>query len=106
MRRELGAGLFLGGGLGIIALCRIWLWPNSPEIYGPHYIDVGITVAVSLVGVVLLGTLAGSMLPFLFSRLGFDPAVSSTPFVATIVDVAGIAIYFSVALLILRGTIL
>jgi magnesium transporter len=106
MRRELGAGLFLGGGLGIIALCRIWLWPNSIEIYGEHYILVGITVALSLVGVVLLGTLAGSMLPFLFSRLGFDPAVSSTPFVATIVDVTGIAIYFSVALFILRGAIL
>jgi magnesium transporter len=106
MRRELAAGLALGGGLGAIALFRIWAWPNSQEIYGEHYVLVGITVALSLVGVVLLGTLAGSMLPFLFRRLGFDPAISSTPFVATIVDVAGIVIYFSVAVTILRGTIL
>lgn len=106
MRRELAAGIFLGGGLGVIALFRVWVWPNSQEIYGPHFILVGITVALSLVGVVLLGTLAGSMLPFLFRRLGFDPAVSSTPFVATIVDVAGIVIYFSLAMVILRGTIL
>jgi len=105
-RRELGAGIFLGGGLGVIAMCRICLWPNSQEIYGPHYVLVGITVALSLVGVVLLGTMAGSMLPFIFRRLGFDPAVSSTPFVATIVDVAGIVIYFSLAMVILKGTIL
>jgi len=106
MRRELAAGLALGAILGSIALVRIAFWPRRLEIYGPHYILVAVTVAISLIGIVLFGTLAGSMLPFVFRRLGFDPAVSSSPFVATLVDVAGVILYFSVALLILRGTLL
>jgi magnesium transporter len=106
MRREVAAGLLLGAVLGGIALLRILVWPNRAAIYGPHYVRVGITVALSLVGVVLWGTLTGSMLPFILRRFGFDPAVSSTPFVATLVDVTGIVIYFSVALFMLRGALL
>lgn len=106
MRREVAAGLALGGILGSIAIVRILLWPNRQQLYGPHFILVALTVALSLVGVVLWGTLAGSMMPFVFRRLGFDPAVSSSPFVATLVDVTGIIIYFTVALLTLRGTLL
>jgi magnesium transporter len=106
MRREVGAGVALGAILGSIALLRILLWPARTKLYGPHYMLVAVTVAASLVGVVLFGTLAGSMLPFFFRRLGFDPAVSSAPFVATLVDVTGIVIYFTVALLILRCTLL
>jgi magnesium transporter len=106
MRREIAAGLALGGALGVVALVRVLAWPTRQAIYGPHYFLVGLTVAFSLVGVVMLGTLTGSMLPFLFRRLGFDPAVSSAPFVATLVDVAGIVIYFTVALFILRGALL
>jgi magnesium transporter len=74
--------------------------------YGPHYLLVAATVWLSLIGVVLFGTLAGSMLPFVLRRVGFDPATSSAPFVATLVDVTGIVIYFEVASLILRGTLL
>ena len=75
-------------------------------LYGPHWLLVAVTVGLSLVGIVLWGTLAGSMLPFVLRRLGFDPAASSAPFVATLVDVTGLVIYFSVAALILRGTLL
>jgi magnesium transporter len=71
-----------------------------------HWLLVAVTVAISLVGVVLWGTLSGSLLPFLLKRLGFDPAASSAPFVATLVDVTGLVIYFSVALVVLRGTLL
>jgi magnesium transporter len=87
MRREVAAGLVLGGILGGIAMIRILMWPNRLSLYGPHYVRVALTVSLSLVGVVLWGTLTGSMLPFIFRRLGFDPAVSSSPFVATLVDV-------------------
>jgi len=106
MRREVAAGLALGGILGSIAMLRILLWPNRRMVYGPHYLRVALTVSLSLLGVVTWGTLAGSMLPFVFRRLGFDPAVSSSPFVATLVDVTGIIIYFTVALFTLRGTLL
>jgi magnesium transporter len=74
--------------------------------YGPHYILIAFTVWAALIGVVMFGTLAGSLLPFLMRRLGFDPATSSAPFVATLVDVTGLCIYFTVALLILHGTLL
>ena len=106
MRREILAGLALGAILGSIGFLRITLWSAFSDIYGPHWLLVAITVAVSLVGVVLWGTLMGSLLPFLLRRLGFDPATSSAPFVATLVDVTGLVIYFSVALVILRGTLL
>jgi magnesium transporter len=106
MRREIAAGFMLGSILGIIALARIIFWPNHETLYGEHYVFVGLTVACSLIGIVLWGTLTGSMLPFLMRRLGFDPAASSAPFVATLVDVTGIVIYFTFALLFLSGTLL
>jgi magnesium transporter len=104
--RELGSGLLLGLILGAIGMTRILLWPQRATLYGPHYLLVGLTVALSLVGIVLWGAVAGSMLPFALRRLGFDPASASAPFVATLVDVTGLVIYFSVASLVLRGTLL
>ena len=89
-----------------IGFLRITLWSAFSDIYGEHWLLVALTVALSLVGVVLWGTLIGSLLPFLLRRLGFDPAASSAPFVATLVDVTGLVIYFSVALVVLRGTLL
>jgi magnesium transporter len=106
MRREILAGVSLGAILGSIGFLRITLWSAFSDIYGPHWLLVAITVAVSLVGVVLWGTLSGSLLPFVLKRVGFDPAASSAPFVATLVDVTGLVIYFSVALVVLRGTLL
>jgi len=106
MRREIRAGLCLGAILGAIGFLRIALWSAFSDIYGPHWLLVAITVSVSLVGVVLWGSLSGSLLPFLLKRLGFDPAASSAPFVATLVDVTGLVIYFSVGLVVLRGTLL
>ena len=106
MRRGLAAGLSLGLILAAIGLVRILVWQGVGNTYGPHYLAIALTVAVSLVGVVLWGTLAGSMLPFVLRRLGFDPASASAPFVATVVDVTGLVIYFSVASIILHGTLL
>jgi magnesium transporter len=106
VRREIFAGLVLGTILGVIGLMRILLWPTRAQVYGEHYLLVGFTVAVSLVGVVLFGTIAGSMLPFILRRLGFDPASASAPFVATLVDVSGLIIYFTVASFILYGVLL
>jgi magnesium transporter len=105
--RELPTGLTLGAILGAIGVARIELWQHLHLFdYGPHHGLVAITVGVALVGIVGFGSLAGSMLPFLLKRLGFDPASASAPFVATLVDVTGLVIYFSVALLVLRGTLL
>ena len=104
--REIGSGLALGIVLGCIAIMRIVFWPWRAETYGEHYLLIAMTVSTSLIGVVLYGTITGSMLPLLLKRLGFDPAVMSAPFVATLVDVTGIVIYFSVAAVILRGTLL
>lgn len=106
MRREVISGLALGGILGTLGFLRIAVWSAFSNIYGPHWFLVALTVGFSLVGIVLWGTLSGSMLPFVLRRLGFDPATSSAPFVATLVDVTGLVIYFSVAALILRGTLL
>ncbi|HYT77060.1 MAG TPA: magnesium transporter, partial [Vicinamibacterales bacterium] len=106
MRRELGAGLALGVILAVIGFLRISIWSAFSTIYGPHWLLVATTVAFALVGVVMWGTLIGSLLPMLLRRLGFDPATSSAPFVATLVDVTGLVIYFSVALVVLRGTLL
>lgn len=106
LKRELVAGVALGGILAVIGMGRILLWYELFGDYGPHPFPVALTVGISLVGVVLCGTVAGSMLPFALRRLGFDPASSSAPFVATLVDVAGIVIYFVVALFVLRGTLL
>jgi len=106
VRREFASGLALGALLGAIGLARILIWQAIGNVYGDHYWLVGATVALSLIGVVLFGTIAGSMLPFALRRLGFDPASASAPFVATVVDVTGIVIYFTVASIILRGTLL
>jgi magnesium transporter len=105
--RELPAGLALGTILGAIGFVRIVLWQAIGWYdYGSHYQLIAATVAFALVGVVVFGSLAGSMLPFLLRRIGFDPASASAPFVATLVDVTGLVIYFTVALLMLRGTLL
>ena len=106
MRREILAGLSLGAILGSIGFLRISLWSAFSDMYGEHWLLIAVTVALSLIGVVLWGTLTGSLLPLLMRRLGFDPAASSAPFVATLVDVTGLVIYFSVALVVLRGTLL
>jgi magnesium transporter len=106
LRRELSAGFALGAVLGIIGLARILTWHAIGGAYGPHYGAVAATVGVSLIGCVLWGSVMGAMLPFLLRRIGFDPASASAPFVATLVDVTGLIIYFSVASLLLRGTLL
>jgi magnesium transporter len=104
--RELAGGLALGALLGCIAIARIVFWPARAKLYGEHYLLIAVTVAISLVGVVTFGTITGSMLPFILRRLGFDPAAASAPFVATLVDVTGLVIYFTVAAMVLRGTLL
>lgn len=106
MRREVFTGLALGAILGTIGFLRITLWSAFSNIYGEHWFLVALTVGLSLVGIVLWGTLSGSMLPFVLRRAGLDPATSSAPFVATLVDVTGLIIYFAVAMVILRGTLL
>ncbi len=106
VRREIAAGLALGCMLGSIGLIRILAWQRVWHLYGDHYLLVALTVAASLIGCVLFGTIAGSMLPFVLRRLGLDPASASAPFVATLVDVTGLIIYFTVASLILHGTLL
>jgi magnesium transporter len=106
MRREIVSGLALGTILGSIGFLRITIWSSFSPLYGENWLLVAVTVALALVGVVLWGTLVGSLLPFLLRRLGFDPATSSAPFVATLVDVTGLIIYFSVGLIVLRGTLL
>ena len=112
MRREVQAGLLLGLILGIIGIIRVGSWAIADERYfhhqpyGEHWPLVALTVGIALVGVVLWGTLSGSMLPFVLRRIGADPATSSAPFVATLVDVTGLIIYFSIALLIMRGAML
>ncbi|HNP48368.1 MAG TPA: magnesium transporter [Bacteroidia bacterium] len=106
MRREFLSGLFLGTLLGIIGFIRIAAWTLFTDLYGPHWFLIAITVGFTLIGVVLWGTLSGSMLPMLLKRMGFDPAVSSAPFIATLVDVTGLILYFTIAFIILRGTLL
>jgi magnesium transporter len=104
--RELGAGLSLGIILGLVGFCRIMIWPGRETLYGPHFALIAYSVAGSILGVVMWGSLSGSMLPFLLRLLRFDPASASAPFVATLCDVTGLVIYFSVASLFLSGTIL
>ncbi len=112
MRREITVGALLGVFLGVIGALRVSLWSIVGEkyfhvqVYGQHWPLVALTVGVTLLGVVLWGSLSGSMLPFALRRCGLDPATSSAPFVATLVDVTGVIIYFSIALFILRGTML
>jgi magnesium transporter len=106
VRREFFSGLGLGCILASIGMARILLWEAFFGTYGAHYFLIALTVSASLVGVVLWGTLSGSMLPFLLRSLGFDPASASAPFVATLVDVSGLVIYFTTATVILSGTLL
>jgi magnesium transporter len=105
--RELPSGLILGVILGVVGATRIVIWQQIGwKDYGVHWPLIALTVGLALVGVVTFGSLSGSMLPFLLKRLGFDPASASAPFVATLVDVTGLVIYFSVASLVLGGTLL
>ncbi|MBK7763642.1 MAG: magnesium transporter [Bacteroidetes bacterium] len=106
IKRELISGVVLGTVLGIIGLIRVIFWNMAFHSYGDSTLSIGFTVGFSLLGVVLWGTLIGSMFPMFLKRLGADPAVSSAPFVATVIDVTGLVIYFSVALLFLRGILL
>jgi len=106
MRREILSGLMLGTVLGLIGFTRVMLWNQIFHTYGDHSFLIASTVGISLVGVVLWGTIAGSMLPIVLKKFGADPATSSAPFVATLVDVTGLVIYFSVAFIIMRGVLL
>jgi len=106
MRREIISGLLLGGALGTIGFLRILLWNTLFNTYGVHTVLIGATVGISLVGVVLWGTLSGSMLPLVLKKCGADPATSSAPFVATLVDVTGLLIYFTVAYTLMKGILL
>ncbi|WP_431014526.1 magnesium transporter [Bradyrhizobium pachyrhizi] len=105
--REVPTGIVLGAILGLIGVVRITLWQTLGLFdYGPHWVLVAATVGAALIGIVTFGSLCGSMLPFILKRIGFDPASASAPFVATLVDVTGLVIYFGVAAVILRGTLL
>jgi magnesium transporter len=106
VKREIMAGIALGSVLAVIGLARIILWQQVRGTYGPHYLLIALTIGCSLIGVVTFGTVAGSMLPFILRRCGLDPASASAPFVATLVDVTGLIIYFNLAALILRGALL
>ena len=106
LKQELFVGLALGCILGLIGFLRVILWPQRSALYGPQYFLIACTVALSLVGVVLWGTITGSMLPILLRKLGLDPASASAPFVATLVDVTGLVIYFTVASMFLGGVLL
>src|SRR5207249_1745486 len=106
VHRELRSGLAMGLVLGVIGLTRVELWQLLFHTYGSHHLLVGLTIAISVLGVVTWGTLSGSMLPFLLKRFRLDPASASAPFVATLVDVTGIVIYFTAASVILRGALL
>lgn len=106
LKRELKAGMLLGLSLGLLGFIRIAGWNMFTNIYGDHWLMLGLTIAISVTGVVLWGTIMGSMLPLVLKKLGADPATSSAPFIATLVDVTGLIIYFSIAALLLRGTLL
>lgn len=106
LRKEILSGVLLGGILALIGFLRIVVWAQFSPAYGPHYVLIGVAVAVAIGGVVLWGTITGSMLPLILRRLGLDPATSSAPFVATLVDVTGLVIYFAAAAAILKGTVL
>jgi magnesium transporter len=108
LRREFSSGLVLGVILGIVGFFRIFLWQqlHIGGGYGPHWMKVAVTVFLALIGVVLWGTISGSMLPLVLKKLGADPAASSAPFVATLVDVTGLIIYFSIAYVVMQGTLL
>ncbi|REJ84778.1 MAG: magnesium transporter [Bacteroidetes bacterium] len=105
-KREFASGLALGTFLGILGFLKVLIWTIFSDVYGEHWLLVGLTVGITLIGVVMFGTLSGSLFPLLLKRLGKDPAVSSAPFIATLVDVTGIVLYFTLAYFILKGTLL
>jgi magnesium transporter len=104
--REFGMGLALGAVLGMMGFARISLWPAATRLYGQYYLSVAFAVSLSIVGIIMWGTLIGAVLPLLLRRLKLDPATACAPFVATIVDVSGLVIYFTVAQTVLKGTLL
>jgi magnesium transporter len=104
--REIASGFMLGLILGTVGFLRVGLWHRVFGVYGEHWVSVGLTLSITLLGVVMWGTIIGAMLPFILKRFKLDPATSSAPFVATIVDVIGLLIYFNVAYLILKGNLL
>ncbi len=106
IRREIISGLLLGATLALLGITIIFIWHFFSDVFGQYYLSIALTIGLSIMGVVLWGTLIGSMLPLILKRLGADPAASSTPFVATLVDVTGLIIYFSVAILVLSGKLL
>lgn len=107
MRKEIASGVMLGGILGIIGFIRIFIWQEAGIYdYGEYWFAIGMSVSVSLLFIVLWGTLSGSLIPFILRRFGMDPATASAPFVATLVDVSGLIIYFSIAAMFLSGKIL
>lgn len=106
LRRELLSGLILGCILAVIGFTRIFVWQSFWSTYGAHWILIGLAVSLSLIGVVMWGTLMGGMLPIILKKIGLDPATSSAPFVATLVDVVGIMIYFTIAFMMLQGVII
>ncbi len=106
MRREIISGFLLGVILGSIGFLRVAAWASLTNLYGPHWMLIAITIGTTLLGVCIWGTVMGSMLPILLKRFGADPATSSAPFIATLVDVTGLVIYFSIAAALLTGTLL
>lgn len=107
MRKEILSGLLLGAILGIIGFIRIFIWQETGLYdYGEYWFWIAISVSISLIFIVLWGTLSGSMIPFILKRIGLDPATASAPFVATLVDVTGLIIYFSIAAVFLSGKLL
>lgn len=107
MRKELASGLILGGILGVIGFSRILIWQETGLYdYGPYWIFIGLSVSISLIFIVLWGTLSGSLIPFVLRKAGLDPATASAPFVATLVDVSGLIIYFTIASFFLSGKLL
>lgn len=107
MLREIPAGIALGSLLGVVGILRISIWQFLGLYnYGPHWVQVAATVGIALIGIVTAGGLAGALLPFVLKKLGFDPANASAPFVATLVDVTGLTIYFSIAMIVMQGNIL
>lgn len=106
IQREIISGLLLGFTLAVLGIAIIFTWHLFSDVFGEYYLSIAFTIGLSIMGVVLWGTLIGSMLPLILKRLGADPAASSTPFVATLVDVTGLIIYFSVAVIVLSGKLL
>ena len=106
VKREMSVGITLGVVLGVVGFGRVAIYSQFTQIYGPHWVMIGLAIGFSLMGVVIWGNLIGSSFPLVLKRLGMDPAVSSAPFVATVVDITGLVIYFTIASLFLAGILL